>query len=83
MNVSTLEWAITLGATLAVVVFDLLVSVRRPHEPSRRECVIALSIYVGLAIAFGLWVWNFHGDQFGLEFYAGWLTTPILGSKGN
>jgi tellurite resistance protein TerC len=78
VNVSTLEWAVTLGATLAVLVFDLLVSVRRPHEPSRRECVIALSIYVGLAVAFGLWVWNFHGGQFGLEFYAGWLTEYSL-----
>ncbi len=78
MNVSTLEWAITLGATLAVLVFDLVVSVRRPHEPSRRECVVALSIYVGLAVAFGVWVWNSHGNQFGLEFFAGWLTEYSL-----
>ncbi|HOB48745.1 MAG TPA: TerC family protein [Mycobacterium sp.] len=78
MNVSTTEWAITLGVTLAVLVFDVLFSVRRPHEPSRRECVVALSIYVLLAIGFGLWVWHFHGGQFGLEFYAGWLTEYSL-----
>ena len=78
MNVSATEWAITLAATLAVLVFDVLFSVRRPHEPSRRECVIALSTYVALAVAFGLWVWNFHGSQFGLEFYAGWLTEYSL-----
>lgn len=78
MNVSTMEWGITLGATLAVLMFDVLFSVRRPHEPSRRECVVALSIYVLLAIGFGLWVWNFHGGQFGLEFYAGWLTEYSL-----
>ena len=78
MNVSTLEWAITLGVTLAVLLVDVLVFARRPHEPSRRECVVALSVYVGLAIGFGLWVWHFHGDQYGLEFYAGWLTEYSL-----
>lgn len=78
MNVSTLEWAITLAATLAVVVLDLLFSMRNPREPSRRECVTALSVYVGLAVAFGLWVWNFHGGQYGLEFFAGWLTEYSL-----
>ena len=78
MNVTALEWTITLAVTLAVLTFDVAVSARKPHEPSRRECVVALSIYVGMAIAFGLWVWHFHGGQFGLEFYAGWLTEYSL-----
>ena len=78
MNVSALEWAITLAATLAVLSVDLTLAVRRPHRPTTAECVTALSIYVGLAIAFGLWVWSFHGGQFGLEFYAGWLTEYSL-----
>ena len=78
MNVSLGEWAITLAVTLAVLLFDLLVIGRSAHEPSRRECVTALSVYMGMAVAFGLWVWHFHGDQYGLEFYAGWLTEYSL-----
>jgi tellurite resistance protein TerC len=78
MNVSALEWGITLAGTLAVLLVDLLVFARRPHEPSTRECVTALTVYVGLAVAFGLWVWNFHGSGYGLEFYAGWLTEYSL-----
>lgn len=78
VNVSALEWAITLAVTLAVLSADILVFGRRPHEPGRRECVIALSVYVGLALLFGLWVWHFHGSRFGLEFYAGWLTEYSL-----
>ncbi|MBB3601556.1 tellurite resistance protein TerC [Mycolicibacterium sp. BK556] len=78
MNVSPLEWFITIGVTVAVLLFDIIVVARRPHEPTMRECGIYLSVYVGLALAFGLWVWNFHGDQFGLEFYAGWLTEYSL-----
>ncbi len=78
MNVSTLEWSITLGVTIAVLLFDVVIIGRRPHEPSKRELTIALSVYVGLAILFGLWVWFFHGSQFGLEFFAGWLTEYSL-----
>ena len=78
MNVSTLEWMITLGVTVAILLFDIVVIARRPHEPTTRECTIYLSIYIGLAVAFGAWVWSFHGSQYGLEFYAGWLTEYSL-----
>jgi len=78
VNVSAIEWIVTLAVTLAVLLVDVLVFARRPHEPSRRECLIALGFYISLAVAFGIWVWNFHGSQFGLEFYAGWLTEYSL-----
>lgn len=78
MNVSVLEWTVTLAVTLAVLLADILILGRRPHAPSRRECVNWLSLYVLLAVAFGLWVWHFHGSQYGLEFYAGWLTEYSL-----
>ncbi|MEZ0357169.1 TerC family protein [Mycobacterium sp. SA01] len=78
MNVTPLEWFITIGVTVAVLLFDVIFIARRPHEPTMRECGIYLSFYIGLAIAFGVWVWNFHGGQFGLEFYAGWLTEYSL-----
>ena len=78
MQVSQLEWIVTLGVTIAVLLFDVVIIGRRPHEPSRRESTIALTVYVGLAVLFGLWVWFFHGSQFGLEFFAGWLTEYSL-----
>src|SRR5688572_23063966 len=78
MHVSQLEWLVTGGVTIAVLLFNVLVMARRPREPTMRECAIALSIYVGLALAFGAWVWNFHGGRYGLEFYAGWLTEYSL-----
>src|SRR6266446_8275232 len=78
MHVTQLEWIITLAVTIAVLLFDVVVIGRRPHEPSKRELVIALSAYIGLAVAFGLFVWFFHGSQFGLEFFAGWLTEYSL-----
>jgi TerC family integral membrane protein len=78
MQVTQLEWIVTLGVTIAVLLFDVVVIGRRPHEPSKRETSIALTIYVGLAVAFGLWVWYFHGSQYGLEFFAGWVTEYSL-----
>lgn len=78
MNVSQLEWIITLSVTIAVLLFDVIVIGRRPHEPSRRETGTALTIYVSLAIAFGIWTWLFHGSQYGVEFFAGWLTEYSL-----
>ncbi len=78
MNVSTLEWSITLGVTIAVLLFDVVVIGRRPHEPTTRETAGYLGAYVGLAIAFGIWVWNFHGGEYGVEYFAGWLTEYSL-----
>lgn len=78
MDVSQPQWIITLGVTVVVLLFDVIVIGRRPHKPSNLECAIYLSIYVGLAVAFGVFVWMFHGGQFGLEFFAGWLTEYSL-----
>jgi tellurite resistance protein TerC len=78
MHVTQLEWIITLAVTVAVLLFDVVVIGRRPHEPSMRELVIALSAYIGLAVFFGLWVWFGHGSQYGVEFFAGWLTEYSL-----
>src|SRR6476620_8759424 len=78
MHVTQLEWIVTLGVTIAVLLFDVIVIGRRPHEPTKRETATYLTVYVALAVMFGLWVWFFHGSQFGLEFFAGWLTEYSL-----
>jgi tellurite resistance protein TerC len=78
LSVSLLEWVVTLGVTIAVLLFDVAVSARRSGEPTMRNCAIALSAYVGLAICFGIWTWHFHGQRFALEFFAGWITEYSL-----
>jgi len=71
-------WSVTIGVTTTLLVVDVFVIGRRPHEPSMKELVRALAFYVGLAIAFGLGVWHFAGGRFGGEFFAGWLTEYSL-----
>jgi tellurite resistance protein TerC len=78
VDVAPWIWEVTIGATIVFFIFDIWHMRRNPHEPSMRECLLALSIYVGAAIAFGLGVWYFAGAQYGGEFFAGWLTEYSL-----
>jgi tellurite resistance protein TerC len=78
MNVPSWVWIATLVIVVIIFAFDLLVLGRRPHEPSRREVTVSLSIYVGLAILFGLGVLLTSGGQLAGEFFAGWLTEYSL-----
>ncbi len=78
MNVPAWVWALTVGVLVAVLAFDLFVIGRRPHEPSLRECGLAIGVYVALAIAFGIGVWVIAGSTHGKEFFGGWLTEYSL-----
>jgi tellurite resistance protein TerC len=78
MDVSPLVWWLTLGVTTVVLLIDIVVIGRRPHEPSTREVSVALGFYIGLAVVFGIGVWVFAGHQYGTEFFAGWLTEYSL-----
>ncbi len=78
MDVSPLVWWLTIGITSVVLVFDVIVIGRRPHEPSRKEVSIALGVFIGMAVAFGIGVWVIAGHKYGTEFFAGWLTEYSL-----
>ncbi|MEZ0578301.1 TerC family protein [Nocardioides sp. MH1] len=78
MDVTTLEWTITFAVTIGVLLFDVVVIARDPREPSLKECALALSVYVGGAVAFGLWTLAKHGHDYGVQFFAGWLTEYSL-----
>ena len=78
MDVPTWVWIATGVVTVAIFTFDLFVVGRRPHEPSMKECATYLSIYVGLAIIFGIGVWITWDHQHGLEFFSGWLVEYSL-----
>ena len=78
MDVPTWVWIATGVVTVAIFTFDLFIVGRRPHEPSMKECATYLSIYVGLAILFGIGVWITWDHQHGLEFFSGWLVEYSL-----
>lgn len=78
MDVSTTVWWVTGLVTISVLLVDVLVIGRRPHEPSMRESSRYLTGYIGAAVLFGIGVWAFSGPQYGGEFFAGWLTEYSL-----
>ena len=78
MDVSPLVWWLTIGITSVILIVDIVVIGRRPHEPSRKEVTVALAFFIGMAVLFGIGVWIFAGHQYGTEFFAGWLTEYSL-----
>ena len=80
---SPLVWAITVVVTVGVLLVDLVVIGRRPHEPTMGEVSRHLVFFVGLAVLFGLGLWFFAEPHAlspnpGPEFFAGWLTEYSL-----
>ena len=78
MDVPTWLWGTTVLVTTGLLLVDVFVIGRRPHEPTTKELTRHLAAYIGLAIAFGIGVWIFAGGQSGGEFFAGWLTEYSL-----
>jgi tellurite resistance protein TerC len=78
MNVPLWVWMLTIGATTALLLVDVVIIGRRPHVPSMAEAGLYLAMYVTLAIVFGLGVWCFSGGDFAAQYYAGWLTEYSL-----
>ncbi len=78
MGVETWVWVVSLVGLVGILLADLLVIGRRPHEPSLREASAWVAFYVFLAIAFGAGIWFVSGARYAGEFYAGWLTEYSL-----
>lgn len=78
MDVSSLVWASTLAVLIAILLVDLLIIGRRPHEPSMKEATGWVVFYVLLACAFGAWIFFQYGARYGQEFFAGWVTEYSL-----
>ena len=78
MHVTTTAWIITVAVMAVVLIIDILIIGRRPHEPTMRECAIAISMFVGAAVLFGLGIWAVSGAEYAGQFYAGWITEYSL-----
>ncbi|WP_237685163.1 MULTISPECIES: TerC family protein [Arthrobacter] len=61
-----------------VLLFDLLLVVKRPHEPSMKEAGLWVGFYVGLALLFAGAMFVFTGPEYGSQFVAGWVTEYSL-----
>lgn len=71
-------WAVTVGALIAIIVVDLIIVDRRPHEFTTREAARWVSVYIALAVAFGVLLLVWQGGAIAGEFFAGYITEYSL-----
>ena len=77
MDVSLAVWTATVAGIVVLLAIDFVVG-RNPHDVSMREATAWSVFYVGIAIAFGIGVWQIAGAEFGQQYFAGWLVEKSL-----
>ena len=78
MDVSLTIWAVTIAAILALIIVDLLTVSAKPHEVKFKEAMTWSLFYIGIAVAFGIWVWQRYGATSGTEYFAAYLVEKSL-----
>ncbi|GGH96485.1 TerC family protein [Arthrobacter liuii] len=78
MEVPAYVWTLTIAGIVGLLAFDFFFHVRKAHTPSLKESATWSSIYVGIAVLFGLGVLLFGGPAMGTEYFAGYVTEKAL-----
>jgi tellurite resistance protein TerC len=78
MDVSLLVWVLTIGAILALVAVDLFTVSAHPHQVKFKEATAWSIFYIGIALAFGAWVWNQFGSTYGTQYFGAYLVEKSL-----
>ena len=78
MQVHMHEWLVLGGLVVALIGMDLFLHLRKPHEPTIKECTRWLVFYVGLAVVFGVYTWFRHSSKFAFEYFAAYFTEYSL-----
>ena len=78
MNVSLTVWTVTIGVIALLLIIDLFTVSAKPHEVKFKEAASWSIFYVGIAIAFGIWVFQRYGSVSGTEFFAAYLVEKSL-----
>ncbi|MEU4607340.1 TerC family protein [Kribbella sp. NPDC023972] len=78
MDVPGWVWSLTVLGIAGLLVFDFFFHARKAHVPTLREAAVWSSVYVGLALAFGVGVLIFGGPGMGAEYFAGYVTEKAL-----
>ncbi|WP_372698995.1 TerC family protein [Arthrobacter sp. JSM 101049] len=78
MTVPLWIWLATIVVILGLLAFDYFFHIRKAHVPQLKEAAIWSSIYVSIAVVFGILVLVFGGGTMGGEYFAGYITEKAL-----
>jgi tellurite resistance protein TerC len=78
LDVEPWHWAVLLGIVFGLLLFDLLVLHRKPHEIKPREAAIETAVWVSIGLGFSLVVWAWFGGAATTEYLSGYLVEQSL-----
>lgn len=78
MDVSLGLWAITVAGIILLISIDFVAITRKPHDVRFREALISSIFYIAIAIAFGIFILLWQGNQMGSEYFAAYLVEKSL-----
>jgi tellurite resistance protein TerC len=78
MEASLALWLVTIAGIAALMALDFFAITRKPHEVKFTEAVWASVFYIGIAIAFGVFIYLWQGSQYGTEYFAAYLVEKSL-----
>jgi len=78
LNVPLWAWLATIGGLAVLLLIDLFLVARNPHEVSIREAGRWAGLYVGAGIGFAALIWIFYDGNFAGQYLAGYLVEESL-----
>lgn len=78
MGVPGSVWGLTIVGIVGLLAFDFIFHVRKAHVPTLREAAVWSTVYVGIAVLFGVGVLILGGSEAGSEYFAGYVTEKAL-----
>jgi tellurite resistance protein TerC len=71
-------WLAFMGLVALLLALDLGVLHRKQREIGVRESLVVSAGYIGLALAFGAWVWWYLGESAGIQYLTGFAIEKSL-----
>src|SRR3546814_5267539 len=71
-------WLAFIAIVIALTAFDLGILHRESREMGIGESLRLSALYIGIALAFGGWIWAAKGSEAGLQYYTGFFIEKAL-----
>jgi tellurite resistance protein TerC len=71
-------WLAFIGIIIALLIFDLGVLHKDEKEIEVKESLVLSAGYIGLGLAFGVWVWWYLGATAGMNYFTGFAVEKPL-----
>ncbi len=78
MQVPLWIWLVTVAGVIGLLLLSFFTHIRSAHEPSMKEAGAWTAFFVSLSVLFGIGVTLVWGGDYGLEFFAGYITEYSL-----